>query len=513
MPVSTSGDVSHRLFSLWERSPDLDANKWLHYRLFYYSLTMKNEISAKRFLRILFLRNQNFFSLTDYLSRSKKRPPRFFFEYLRKEAHQLETSLDDAGVYFNELFPLRELAASIRWLSRASATLQQGIIRRYPQRKLKEKEIFRKDFLKKSWESFDYYTKIIKSLCREVVDLINSYYNFKIAFPQVKKASLEGKEVILQRNRKVMAAETKQEAIELLSFEYVTIARLINRFQKEVEREETVLKEETINPLLGKFQALENFYDTYFQNSELEINNKEFVGLRGYIAISLHLVEILRDLLHFQERHCNPLSKEPIHKRIIEIANQKEMKKNMCQFVLFYAAYCAKEGEENALSLLKKLLNKVSETITIPIGVDGIHARPMTWIHKISNRYGGVIFEIDGKRFEAESMLSLLTMGEAIDRVVGLEEKDSQLAISAGTVINHLEERHIILKVKGRKYTSEEIINILREFRDEMKRKGTTRYVDLTAWGSKKAIDYIRKISEINFRRENLPEELSWLIK
>ncbi len=34
MPVSTSGDVSHRLFLLWERSPDLDAHKGLHYSHF-----------------------------------------------------------------------------------------------------------------------------------------------------------------------------------------------------------------------------------------------------------------------------------------------------------------------------------------------------------------------------------------------------------------------------------------------------------------------------------------------
>ena len=276
---------------------------------------------------------------------------------------------------------------------------------------------------------------------------------------------------------------------------------------------ETTLNEREVNQALNGLHILESFYDSHLHGTILEKDQPDFWSLRGYIAISLRFCEIIKDLTHFYERHLLTTKDQAIRQRFSELLDEQKLVSVITDFAINNLARYSQEGTKLALELLTKCTGKVRRLIKIPVGVDGIHARPMTWIYKVCQRYGSVVFEVGGERFKADSMLSMLTMTEAIDRVIGLADKESQIAVSTGTVINELEKRKKGIVVAGRNYSTQTIMKALEEFRAEAREKAGTRFVDIIATGPKEAVDDIEILAKKFFKKEDLPEHLSYVFE
>ena len=472
-----------------------------------------NRVSARVFLVNLCSTNPEFFFLAGYFLKTKEKAGRYFLNYLRWESHKLETILDNAEVFTNELFFFRELLAGIRWFCRAAFTLEEGIIDRYDARQIKENQEEKERMMAEAEKTLAYFYQIIRKLCAETLGVMEEY-----GVPQPEKATanpyikLQG-QTRLEKNRSVTETDTETTSVELLTTEYVSVVESLIFFQESIAQKKTVINEREIGQTLSGFHTLESFYDSHIHGTVMEKNEPDFWSLRGYIAMGLRLCEITKDLTHFYERHFLTTKDPVIRRKLANLIDEKHLLSVIVDFALKYLAHYGKSGIDLSLNLLTKSTGKVRQMIKIPVGVDGIHARPMTWIYKICQRHGAVVFEVGGEKFKADSMLSMLTMTEAIDRVIGLSDKESQIAVSVGTVINELEKREKSLAAEGRNYTPKTIIGVLEAFRAEIRKKSGTRFCDIIATGPKEAVDNIQLIAQKFFKQENLPKRLSYLFE
>lgn len=474
---------------------------------------IQNRVSARVFLINLCATNPEFFFLAGYFLKTKEKTGRYFLNYLRWESHELETILDSAEAFTNELFFFRELLAGIRWFCRAAFTLEEGVVDRYDTRQLKESRGKKDQLLAETEKVLAYFYRVIYKLCAEILEIMEKY-----GVPQPEKATanpyikLQG-QTRLEKNRSITETDTETTSVELLTTEFISVVEFLVSFQESITQKKAVINEREIGQTLSGFHALESFYDSHIHGTILEKNDPDFWSLRGYIAMGLRLCEITNDLTHFYERHFLTTKDPAIRYKLADLIDEKRLLSVIVDFALKYLVYYGKSGTDLALDLLTKSTGKIRRIIKIPVGVDGIHARPMTWIYKICQRHGTVIFEVGGEKFKADSMLSMLTMTEAIDRVIGLSDKESQIAVSAGTVINELEKREKPLAVEGKNYAPETIIAVLETFRAEIRKKSGTRFCDIIATGPKEAVDNIELLAQKFFRKEELPDRLSYLFE
>jgi len=472
-----------------------------------------NRVSARVFLTNLCSTNPEFFFLAGYFLKTKEKTGRYFLNYLRWESHELETILDNAEAFTNELFFFRELLAGIRWFCRAAFTLEEGIIDRYDVRQIKEGREEKERLMAEAKKTLAYFYQIIRKLCAETLGVMEGY-----GIPQPEKATanpyikLQG-QTRLEKNRSITETDTETTSVELLTTEYISVVESLIFFQESIAQKKTAVNEREIGQTLSGFHTLESFYDSHIHGTVMEKNEPDFWSLRGYIAMGLRLCEITKDLTHFYERHFLTTKDPEIRRKLANLIDEKRLLSVIVDFALKYLVHYGKSGIDLSLNLLTKSTGKVRRMIKIPVGVDGIHARPMTWIYKICQRHGAVIFEVGGEKFKADSMLSMLTMTEAIDRVIGLSDKESQIAVSAGTVINELEKRKKPLAAEGRNYAPKMIIEVLEAFRAEIRKKAGTRFCDIIATGPKEAVDNIQLIAQKFFREEELPDRLSYLFE
>ncbi len=474
---------------------------------------LQNRVPAKLFIRNLSTHHPEIFFLANYFLYTKEKTGRYFLNYLRWEAHELETILDDAEAFTNELFFFRELMAGIRWFCRAAFTLEEGVISRYETRRLKEGPERKEKLFSSSEEVLSYFYQVIRRLCAEALKVAK---NYGVTPPE--KASVEPYIKLqgqprLEKNRSISFVNTEVTSVELLTTEFINVAESLENFQKKILQKETALNEREINQILSGLHTLESFYDSHLHGTILEKGQPDFWSLRGYIAISLRFCEIIKDLTHFYERHLLTTKDKTIRERFSELINEKRLIQVITDFGLDNLVHYTREGKGLALELFTKSTGKVRRLIKIPVGVDGIHARPMTWIYKVCQRYGLVVFEVGGERFKADSMLSMLTMTEAIDRVIGLADRESQLVVATGTVINELEKRKKPITVGGRSYSTQTLVKALEEFRAEMRERAGTRFVEIIATGPKEAVDEIEILANNFFKKEGLPPRLSYLFE
>jgi len=474
---------------------------------------LQDRVSAQIFLENLAFTNQEFFFLAGYFLKVKKRVGRYFLNYLRREAHEVETILDDAEVFTNELFFFRELMAGIRWFCRAAFTLEEGIISRYDTRKLKDTPADRTALMAEAENTLNYFYTTIRKLCQEALRISA---DLGVVLPDKAAEShfikIQG-QPRLEKNRAIDSGTTPLDSVELLTGEFIGAQESLLRFEARLREGKATLNERDVIQINNSFHALESFYDTHLHDTLMERDVPDFWSLRGYIAMVLRFSEMLKDLVHFYERHLVTMRDPAIHDRFAELVDEKRLLKILVDFVLKNSARYVKDGGSLALELLTRVTGKVRRVIKIPIGVDGLHARPMTWIYKVCQRHGNVIFEVGGEKFEANSILSMLTMTEAIDRVIGLEDKDSQIVVAAGTVINELERRRKPVSVTGRRYVPQTVIDILESFRSEIRDKSGTRFVDVVASGPDASIREIEVLAAAYFKKEQLPPSLDYIFK
>ncbi len=159
---------------------------------------------------------------------------------------------------------------------------------------------------------------------------------------------------------------------------------------------------------------MQSDYDTYVKNTPIERTNENLKRLRGNISLPLHLMEMVRWLSHFYERHENQIRKGEVKEKIAQIVDKNALLDSIVNFALFYSDKYLQKGNAIAENILTSYVKNVRYELPVPHPL-GFHARPSTYISLIVNEHGTDVSIIaDGERFNAKSVLSIMEAGGMI---------------------------------------------------------------------------------------------------
>lgn len=182
-------------------------------------------------------------------------------------------------------------------------------------------------------------------------------------------------------------------------------------YEELTEAVPTKLDVKKVQKLSNLLQGVQSDYDTYVRRTNLEIEHDCLPLLRGTSATSLHLLVAIRWLIHFYERHLDPIRRSLIKKRMSELVDKGELLDYVINH-LYQGVYTYLEkANECAEKLLTHYAVVGREELPLPKPV-GFHARPATYVSLIVNEYGtDVYLVVDNERYSAKSVMALLEAG------------------------------------------------------------------------------------------------------
>jgi len=139
---------------------------------------------------------------------------------------------------------------------------------------------------------------------------------------------------------------------------------------------------------------MESLYDTYLKNTEVEKNFQDLRKIRSYMAITLHLLEIGKALVHFYERHSDKVSKYSTAVQISYLVNKQKIKETIRELVLAYAIVFLLKGKDVSMKIFSKMGRDADEFIystkmmIIPSHrLEDFHLRPIMPVTQIAAKY------------------------------------------------------------------------------------------------------------------------------
>ena len=85
-----------------------------------------------------------------------------------------------------------------------------------------------------------------------------------------------------------------------------------------------------------RIHNLQSKYDTFVKATEAEQRDPDLKRFRGYVSITLHLIECMTQLVHFYERHENDIRGEQVKNRIAALIDKDEVLDRALNFCLYF---------------------------------------------------------------------------------------------------------------------------------------------------------------------------------
>lgn len=384
---------------------------------------LKKIITEKEFLPLIQKASGNFFTIINSLKKDSAKLTKSFYTNLSNEADLFEDFLDNHGARENRAwFYFVELVASIRNFAIAGLQLRH-VLDRYYQYGLGDSKGDAERFHKEAYLALNFINDSVLSLF-EIIKKEAVKNGLKI--PKSCYVDRAFSEIHISRRlpKNINGDDLKdEERIIALSRRFRNVAKL----SKELNLERFYGKEEIDIPVIPKIidetkiqnfknilQGIQSDYDTYVKNTSLEKNDKNIPKLRGFTSICLHLLEMLRWLSHFFERHGEEVRPGAIKGEIASIVDRKKGLDLIINFAFFYSNDYLQKGKLAAEKILSQYTIKARYKLPPPKPL-GFHARPAGYISLIVNEHGTDVFVVvDGKKFNAKSVLRLMEAGGII---------------------------------------------------------------------------------------------------
>lgn len=352
-------------------------------------------IAESEFLPLLAGQSQAFFRLANFLTAARRETwgENHMFT-LSTESNALESFLDDFNARNNRSFShLTELVASVRGFANAAHALTH-LRRRLAKYGVNVEENAK--FQKALDEALEWTNgsieKLIGELYREGERLRVPYTreavggaSFPSAFARLRLPSNVDEEDVADESQRIAELATKYlkicDIVDGIGIERIEDPVRLRHFVAKNATEEKARQYET------SVHNLQSKYDTYVKNTTFEAKDSNLRALRGFISITLHLLEYVTHLVHFYERHENDIRYEPTKQRIARIIVKSEVLDRAVNFGLLWGAEFLARGREPALAIFPAYTKLRAQTFDIPSHVE-LHLRPATLIHKVANHYG-----------------------------------------------------------------------------------------------------------------------------
>ena len=359
---------------------------------------MEDREIEKEFLVDLQLTTRNLFAILEELSRKRNFPNRELIFAIMREVDEIETFLDDYGASHNKkFFYFRELIGSIRWIN---IVIFQGLhllvrLESYhmeisPEDKEKFKKILKK--------TVSFYLEELKKLAVEL-KAEAAKHGFKKGEAKFgeQKMLVEMQKRILPPDLNENVVKEKEERVFEVLIKFLENSEDFNIFVCNANAEEEiteVVTEEVLEKYRSIFNQMESLYDTYLKNTEVERKLYDLRKIRSYMAITLHLLEIGKALVHFYERHSDKVSRYSTAVQISSLVNKRNIKGTIRELVLAYSMLFLLKGKDISGRIFRKMGRDADEFIystkmmIIPSHrLEDFHLRPVMPVTQIAGKY------------------------------------------------------------------------------------------------------------------------------
>ena len=366
----------------------------------------------------------NVFFLFKRRDEEKKEISRKFYSNLTQEAECLENFMDQYGARENKKWSFFvECLASIRNLSIA-AFFTRHILDRYPYYNLRESEQKQVKFNNASLGVLGFLNRSILDLLKELCATAETNgLNVTIDMDnQIEFTEIESNTRLPRNVAEDQVKDEEEHVIEICE-KIKHISRLMNdskisQLQNRNELKLAVLKkynEKRARMHKNLIHNIQSDFDTHIKNTRIEAIYQDLKILRGYVSMPLHLLEISLWLAHFYERHEDEIRPGENRTRISMIVNKDVLLDKIINFGFYYSQYFINEGNLLAGEILKCFTKIVKVELPVPKPL-GFHARPSTLISIIGRQFEDLELSviIDGEKFNAKSVMSLLQVGGII---------------------------------------------------------------------------------------------------
>ena len=380
----------------------------------------KNDLEFKRLIE---KKATRFFEIGNLVLNNEIPLSQKFDMQVMQEILLLEIFLDNYGARTNKKYIyFTELVASIRNFTNIMYTTKH-IFDRVSFYQVEENKKAEENLKEKINE---FYLWSIKSFKRLYDEAFKEAKRLNIAITKkVLTGDFLGEEECvfqLEHNVEIDEVELGIQRILEITHKYRKVAKSIHRenFGKRVKPKdfETLIPLRVDEKKARKFQnilhGVQSDYDTYVKGSLEEKKHSNLKTLRGFIAMPMHLLQILSWLSHFYERHLPTVRKTEIKKKMSSLIDNNEL----IHFLVYFTMNTCHKYLHKGNEIAEQILTYYSKPITIELPVPepiGFHARPSHYISLIVNEFGTDVFlVVNGQEYSCKSVMNLLQAGGEI---------------------------------------------------------------------------------------------------
>lgn len=412
---------------------------------------MSEEEIEKEFIPQLSTVSKTLFLILDHLYRTRKLPNRELIFSIMREVDEIETFLDDYGSLHNKkFFYFRELIGSIRWINIA---IFQGlhIFARIKSYSIDIPESEKEKFITDLKKTITLYLNGLKNLGLE---LQKEAEKIGLKKPREK---YDEKKTLIKMQKKLLppdleedTGKEKEERATGILVKFLESAELFNTFVCGIKTEEEIT-EEVMEKYRSTFNQIESLYDTFLKNTEMENKYPELKKVRGYVALTLHLLEMGKALAHFYERHGDKLKKLSSSPRIASLLSRDTIKKTMREFILKYSLQFLLAGKYTCIKIFRSMEMDPDEFIYLTkklilpsYRIEDFHIRPIMPVTQIAEKY-----QLDSYLYYNRNKYNLKSTVEMMIAIPDIREV--------------LQKENVEIMIQGPKKAVNEICEFLRE--------------------------------------------------
>jgi len=342
---------------------------------------------------------------------------RHYFQ-LVSESEAVEAFLDDHGARRNRGYhELRELVASVRWLSSVGFSLRHlhGRVAGY-RTALDRLPALATEF----HAALDSGTDFVRaSLCALLTAIVEEAQRLGVRIPT---ESFPEERFVTQHSRRLLPhnlgeeeIQEDQQKIAEVASKYLEVCHMLDGIrlpeQLDVDAREDWFRMRCTEERARVFEAtvhnLQSAYDTYIKGTVLEAKDHRLPSLRGHASAAFHLLEGVTMLVHFVERH-ETQREGGWGARVSSLVDRAQARAITLDVLLSWASRFMELGRPLAEELLPSYTNVQELEVILPDDLI-LHARPASLIVGIVNHHGTPVeMELEGRVCNAGSILDLM---------------------------------------------------------------------------------------------------------
>ena len=364
-----------------------------------------------------------FMTFNSFTALSRREANRKCYSNLIQQAELLESFMDEHGARQNKTWSFfTEYVASIRNLVIAGFFIRH-LVDRYPFYNLRDSEEQAGNFFDGAQETLDFLNQSIMNLYEESLRAgeKNGLHPSKDHVDPNQFSEVEVNKQLPKNAEEEQIREDEERIIDM--FEKMSnVAVMMEEMHLKVQQRKgelkrivpEVLDEKKARMVMSLVHSVQSEFDTYVKGTYIQKKYEDLKNFRGYISMPLHLLEVMIWLTHFYERHEDEIRQGECKRIIASLVNKDELLSRVVHFCFKNCIFYIREGDKLGKELLKNFIKTVRYELPIPTPL-GFHARPSTYISLIVRNYDAEAFLlVDGEKFDARSVMSLLQAGGAV---------------------------------------------------------------------------------------------------